>query len=115
MAEIITMKQGESKTFRFLLTRGSIAVDLTNYSGYELKFAVKKKAESTSYLFSKTKSDFDVTDEASGIVLLTIKATDIVTMVARTYMSELKTKLSIDDIDKSVTIPFVLGQSVIHD
>ena len=115
MAEQISIKQGESKTFRFLLTRGGTVINLTDYSGYELKFGVKRKAKDTSYLFSKTKVDFDTTDEASGIVLLTIKAVDTSSMVAKTYISELKTKLSVDDIDKSVQIPFILGQSVIHD
>ena len=114
--EKITMKQGEIKTIAFLVKRNSVVLDLTAIDPLpEFKFCVKKKRSDTEYLIEKEDEDFDKADAASGIIKIIIDDTDMADMVIGSYISELKSTLATDDVDKSEIIDFVVESSVIHD
>jgi hypothetical protein len=108
------MKKGESKTIAFLIKRNGVALDMSGMSPV-FKWAVKREREDSTYLLSKDDVDFDKTDIATGYTRVTVIATDIENIDEGSYLSELKTQLSVNDIDKSSIIDFTIEKSVIHD
>ena len=110
----ITMKKGESKTVAFLIKRNGVALNMSEMSP-TFKWAVKKQREDSTYLIEKVDDDFDKTDIALGYAKVNVLAEDTAEIAEGTYMSELKTSLAADDVDKSDVINFTLEKSVIHD
>lgn len=110
----ITMKKGESKIIAFLIKRNGIALDMSAMSP-TFKWAVKNEREDSAYLIEKNDTDFDKTDIATGYAKVTVTVSDTVDINEGTYMSELKTVLGVNDIDKSDVINFTLEKSVLHD
>ena len=111
MANSIKIKQGEAKTVNFNITRGGSAIqDAT------LTFEVKEKADDAVAALSKADSDFDKSDKANGNYTLSFAVDDTKGLRAKTYVSELKTVITIgSDVDKSYDIPFVVERAVIAD
>lgn len=110
----ITIKKGESKTIAFLIKRNGSPLDMSGMSP-TFKWAVKREREDSTYLLEKADTDFDKTDIATGYAKVTVTASDTASISEGTYMSELKTTLGANDIDKSDVIDFTLEKAVIHD
>lgn len=110
----ITMKKGEAKTIAFLIKRNGVPLDMSGMSP-TFKWAVKRQREDSSYLLEKADAAFDKTDIATGYAKVTVTVNDTASIAEGTYVSELKTTLAADDVDKSEVIDFTLEKSVIHD
>lgn len=112
----ITIKKGESKVVAFLIKRNGVALDMSSLDpAPTFKWAVKVNREDEDYLIEKDDDDFNKDDLATGYAKMTLTATDTAEIDEGTYISELKTILASDDIDKSNNIDFTLEKSVIHD
>ena len=112
MAGEIEVKVGEGKWISFTVTRGSVAVPLTDAS---FLFAIKADEDDTSYLLAKSGESFDKSQAASGIVRVNVSATETTALGVGSFLSELKIILTADqDVDKSDIIPFEVRPSVIH-
>lgn len=110
MATSVTLKQGEAKTLRFVVTENGVAVDLSA-QGVELFFGVKKKKSDTVYVISKESAAFDVTDASTGVITVTLTSTDT-NQTPTSYIGELKIKFSDDSIDKSEDLAIKIDQAV---
>ena len=110
----ITIKKGESKIVPFLIKRNGTPLDMSEMSP-TFKWAVKNEREDSEYILEKEDTDFDKTDIATGYAKISILASDTANITEGTYLSELKTVLAVDDIDKSENIEFTLEKSTIHD
>lgn len=108
------MKKGESKTIAFLIKRNGSPLDMSGMNP-TFKWAVKEEREDTTYLLEKSDSDFNKDDIATGYAKVVVTAADTADIEEGTYMSELKTTLDTNDVDKSDVIDFTLEKSVIHD
>lgn len=110
MATSITLKQGEAKTLRFVVTENGAAVDL---SGQDVTFffGMKKKKSDTTYVVSKEDTSFTTTDADDGIITVILTATDT-NQTPTTYIGELKIKFSDNSIDKSEDLTIKIDQAV---
>jgi hypothetical protein len=116
MASEITIKKGESKTYSFLIKRNGVAYNMSSLDpAPTFKWAVKVEREDSSYILEKLDAAFDKADLSTGYVHLTITASDTAALEPGSYVSELKSTFTTDDIDKSTVIDFILKKSVIHD
>ena len=111
MATSITLKQGEAKTLRFVITENGAAVDLS-VGTTSFFFGMKKKKSDTSYIVSKDDASFTTTDAAIGVISVILTATDT-NQTPTTYIGELKIKFSDDSIDKSEDLTIKIDQAVI--
>ena len=107
----LTLKKGEAKTLKFIYTKSSAAVDMTDAI---FAFIAKADKDDATYAISKVDGDFDKTDIATGIVRVTLSKTDLdidpANYVAevRAYFSDLAIDLS-SDIEMEIVSPVYHG------
>jgi len=105
MTDKISVKQKEAKTISFTLS-GTFSLTSATF-----QFAVKKEKSGIAYTILKEDSDFDKTEIASRIVKVKLSAVDL-DQTAGQYVSELKTTIAADNIDKSKDIIFKIVEAV---
>jgi len=108
--EKITLKQKEAKTVKFTIK--DEAGNVVDVSGATLSFQVKKSKSDTTPKISKTDTDFDKAQAASGIVTVNLTTTDT-NLDPGVYVAELKIEFTATNIDKSADIVFEIQQAVI--
>lgn len=109
MTSKISVKKGEAKTITFTVTSAGVAVDLT---GATLSFVAKAEKSDSVGAISKAHADFDRSDVATGVVKVTLSATD--TLVGEgTYYGELEMKYTAANIKKSGDVLLIVEGSVI--
>lgn len=109
MSTDINIKQRESKTLKFTVTSGGMAVDLT---GATLTFAVRRRKTDEAYTIEKADGDFDKSLETDGIVTVSLPAADT-DLHAGKYYAELQTAFVAGGIDKSDDIILKIEKAVI--
>lgn len=115
MPSAITIKNGEGKWIKFTITENDIAVDVSTWT---FRFSVKKSLNDTTYKIDKTSGDFNMAEAADGIVKCDIADTEttVTLMPPGDYVAEFRyTATATTDVGKSVTIPFIVEKSVMHD
>lgn len=105
----IKIKQKEAKIIQFTVTDDNGFADMSNAT---LTFVVRGTTASgdRTILFTISDGSFDKTNAATGVVKITITATNSDQTVA-TYVSDLKIEFSSTNIDKSPDIPFIIQQA----
>lgn len=110
MATNIDVKQKEAKTIKFTCTLDGSATDVS--SATDFHFGVKRKKTDTTYLIEKSNEDFNTDDAASGIVKVSLSASDL-NLDAGNYIGELRITFSATNIDKSADLDFNVKPAVI--
>ena len=103
----INLKQGEQKVVAFTVTEDSVAVDLT---GAVLTWTVEECPGTD--IITKADGDFDKTDEATGVVRITLLEADTLTIEPDTYAAELKIVLAGGNIEKSATQTVKIARAI---
>jgi hypothetical protein len=107
----IRMKKGENKTVRLTIQDlDGAAIDCTGASYF---FGVKQALDDTTYVFSKDSAesgDFDTSQEASGLVDITIDEND--SNRTGRFIAELKISFGGGEIDKSTIIDLQFDDAV---
>ena len=107
----LTIKQGEAKIVKFTVTDcNSNAVNLSSASA---NFVMKLDKNDSSYLIEKVHSDFNTASSASGIMKVTLNATDT-NQRADSYKGELYIWTSSSNKDKSDDIDIDIEETVFN-
>lgn len=104
----ITMKRGEQKTLSFTVRDN--CGKILPLTGSTLAFEVEDP-DTQITVIAKVDGDFDKTQEAGGIVSVSITSVDS-DITPKDYNSELKISFAGGDIDKSITFPFSIEYAI---
>jgi len=102
----LTFKRKEAKILTFTIGGGIDVSDPTTVA-----FAVKDSLEGGTTVISKSNSDFDKTNAATGIVKLPLSTVDLDRV--GNFISQLKTTFSASNIDKSDYITIKIEEAII--
>jgi len=102
----VTIKQGEAKTLKFIVTNGG------DLSATTVKFAAKRQKRDTTYVVEKADAAFDKSEAATSILYVPLSATDT-NQTSGFYYGELKITFAADNIDKSADIIIEIEHAVI--
>jgi len=104
----IEFKTKEKKDITFTIKDSNETV--IDVSSATFTFEAKKKKSDTTKVIEKADGDFDKTNAASGIVKITLDATD--TNLTGDYIGEVKIVLATGDIDKSQDFNLIFKEAV---
>ena len=110
MGNLISLKQGESKEVNFSVRVKATLVPV-DLSGSILFLGVKRSKSDASYLFSKSHSDFTVTDAPNGIVSVLFSESDT-NQTPGLLIGELKVVFVSTNVEKSDDLWINIEQAV---
>lgn len=96
--EIKALIQGEQKILKMTIT-DNVTKEVINLTGCTFAFRMKPKSGYSGTTIDKTDTDFDKSEEATGIIKVTLLATDLATVSS--YDCQLKITFPNAEIDKS--------------
>lgn len=110
MGNLISLKQGESKEVNFTIkVKSTLApVDLT---GATVFLGVKHSKSDSSYLFSKSHSDFTITTPSSGVISVLFSEEDT-NQTPGLLVGELKVVFISTNVEKSDDLWINIEQAV---
>lgn len=100
----IELKQGEEKAITFTYAES------LDVSGATLDFVAKADIDDADDVITKVNADFDVTNAATGIVLVDFDDTD--TATAQTLIGELTATFSGTSLDRTLGVTIRIKESV---
>ena len=109
------IKQGEAKILKFYYNDGAEEPSQIDVSAATLSFRVKKKKSDVTAVLEKEDGDFDKTEGADGIALLSLSKDETKVLPSGSYKAEIRAEFDAQNIDKSIDIDFVVHRAIQKD